>query len=169
MMKLIDPDDGVLVRPDRRRHVMAVLPLLVMITVGLAVYLWPPQKFDVAPLVRPPVTEAGSAVPQTITSVAQGQVVGDEAYWMGFRLNQGWHLAPAGDYGHYGLVASVTNQTDTPDVARVLVTIRVGERDSDLLMCMSELGPGETKPLSCAKTSHAAYTSRWSRITLSAV
>lgn len=174
MRELIDPDDGVLVRADPRpwwytRHGMVLLPILVTGLVALACWLWPPQTYDVAPLVRPPVAEAGSPVPQTIVSLAQGQPVGGEEYFKGFRLNTGWHLAPAGDYGRYNLVADVTNVGGTPDTAHVLVTIRVAERDVEMLLCRKTLMAGETGALVCADMGHAQYTSRWSRITLSAV
>jgi len=170
MMTLIDPDDGVVVEPNSwwRRHGMALFPALLVLGVGLAVYLWPSQQYDVTPLVKPPVAEAGSAVPQMIVTVKQGEAVGAEAYWKGFRLNTGWHLEE-NDHGRYDLVGNVTNIEDAPDTARVLVQIRVGERDADMLMCRVSLEGGETKPLICADTNHAAYTSRWARITISAL
>lgn len=156
----------------RRLDHMIGLVVLVTAIVALACLLWPPQRRDsseLASAVRPPVAEAGSPVPQTIVSVAQGQVVGDEAYFKGFRLNSGWHLAPSGDYGRYTLVASVTNIMDTPDIAHVIVNIRVGERDVEMLLCRKTLQGGETGALICADMGHAQYSSRWSRITLSTV
>lgn len=169
-MTLIDPDDGVVVETDRRQHHwFALFPLIIMTVIGLAVFLWPPQEYDITPLVRPPVAEPGAAVPTTITSVKQGEAVGAEAYWKGFRLNGGWHLAETATYGRYDLVANVTNIEDAPDTARVLVQIRVADRDVDMLLCRVSLQGGETKPLICADTNHADYTSRWSRITISAL
>lgn len=151
------------------KHRFALFPILITAAIVLSLWLWPSTEYDVTPLVRPPVAEAGAAVPTTIVSVAQGQPVGDEAYFKGFRLNSGWHLAETGDYGRYTLLADVTNIEDSPDTARVIVTIRVGERDVDLLMCRVSLEGGQTKPLICADTAHASYTSRWARITISAV
>lgn len=172
MAKLIDPDDGVAVQPAKRKHHFALFPLLIMTVLGLAVYLWPPYTADVSPLVKPPVAEAGAPVPQTIVTVAQGQAVGDEAYWEGFRLNRGWYLAEnhIGDQPlEYGLSADVTNTMDVPDVARIMVQVRVGERNAETLYCQATLGAGETKPFSCQPSAHAQYTSRWGRITISAL
>lgn len=151
------------------KHRFAMFPILITTAIVLSLWLWQSPEYDVSPLVSPPVAEAGSAVPQTIVTVAQGQVVGDEAYWKGFRLNRGWHLAETGDYGRYTLVADVTNTMDTPDTARAIVQVRVADRDVDMLMCRVSLDPGETKAMICADTAHASYTSRWTRITISAV
>jgi len=152
----------------KRHHHLALFPLMIMLGVGLAIWLAPPQEYDVTPAIRPPVAEAGAAVPTTIVSVAQGQPVGDEAYFEGFRLNTGWHLAQTATYGRYDLDATVTNVSDSPDIARVLVTIRVGERNVEMLMCRVSLSAGETGILMCADTHHADYSPRWSRVTLSA-
>lgn len=147
-----------------------LFPSLVTGVVLLAVAIWQPLAYDVSPaVVRPPVVLPGPAIPSTIVSVAQGQVVGDEAFWDGFRLDQGWHLAETGDYGRYTLVANVSNIQGEPATARVLVQVRVADRDFEMLMCRVTLEAGDSKPLICADTSHASYTSRWSRITLSAV
>ena len=151
---------------------MVLFPLLLMAAVAVACFIWPPQEWDhskLADAVRPPVAEAGSAVPQTIVSLAQGQPVGDEEFFKGFRLNTGWHLAPTGDYGRYTLVGEVTNIMDSPDTARVMVNIRVGDRDVEMLLCSVSLPGGETGALACADMGHAQYTSRWARITLSTV
>lgn len=146
-----------------------LFPILTTIAVLLAAWLWQPSAVDVSPLVKPPMIEVGVAVPETIVSVGQGQVVGDEAFWHGFRLDRGWHLAETGDYGRYTLVATVSNIQGEPATARVLVQVRVAERDIEMLLCRVTLEAGDSKPLICSDTSHASYTSRWSRITLSAV
>lgn len=150
-----------------KRHGLALFPLILLTALGLAVWLWPPYTADVTPLVKPPVAGPGVAAPTTIVSVAQGEPVGSEAYFKGFRLNPGWSLAPTGDYGRYTLLADVTNETDSPDVASVLVRIRVADRYTELLMCNVTVNPGETKALVCADTAQAQFTSRWSRITIS--
>jgi hypothetical protein len=155
-----------------KRHSFAAFPLLLMAALVLAVWLWPTGTWPsagVASSIRPPVAGPGPAVPQTILSVAQGQAVGAEAVWDGFRLNSGWYLAENATSGRYDMVANVTNETDVPDVAGILVQIRVGERNADLLMCTAKLQAHETKEFSCAPTGHAQYTSRWSRITISSL
>ena len=154
---------------ERQHHAFALFPLMVMIGVGLGVWFWPPQTYDVTPLIRPPVAEAAPAVPTTVLSVAQGQVVGDEAYFKSFRLEKGWHLLQNADYGRYDLDASITNVSDIPDTARFLVTIRVADRNVEMLMCRISVDAGETGKALCADTHHADYTSRWSRITISAM
>lgn len=152
----------------RRKHWhMVVLPIVAGIAIALLA-LWPQQSVNLAPLVRPPVAEAG--VPgQDIVSVARGQAVGAEAYWKGFRLNSGWSLVETANYSRYKMVADVTNESDTPDVAQVLVTIRIADRTTDVLYCKADLKPGETKPLVCAETGQLSYNSHWNRITLSAM
>lgn len=137
--------------------------------VALAAFLWSPQTADLHPLDRPEASEPGPAVPTVVLSVAQGQVVGSEAYFKGFRLEQGWSLVQAGDYGRYTLDAEVTNISDIASTAQLLVAIRVGERNIETLMCRREVDPGNTLPLVCADTHHATYTSRWGRITITAV
>jgi hypothetical protein len=153
----------------RRWTKLELLPLLLIAIAGFTIFFWPTPTVDVSPLYKPPVSGPGAAAPETIVSVAQGQPVGNEAYWDGFRLNSGWHMAPDGKSGRYMLVADVTNTSDVPDVASVLVTIRVGERDLDLLACNASIGPAQTRPLLCADTGHSQFTSRWGRITISAV
>lgn len=148
---------------------MVLFPLLLCTGIGLALLLWPAQNGNSSPMVIPPSVAAGPPVPQNITSLAQGQFVGDEARFKGFRLNFGWSLAETADYGRFTLLADVTNEMDVADVARVLVKIRVANQDVEVLMCRVTLNPGETKPLICADTGHASYTSRWSRLTLSTV
>jgi hypothetical protein len=152
-----------------RRHQLALLPLILMAVVGLAVLLFPPTGPDqdrFASVVRPPVADAG--MPQTIADVAQGQPVGEEAYWKGFRLNAGWHLAPTANSGRYTLAGNVTNFEDSPASAQVLVRIRVADRYAELLLCEALLKGKETKTLSCVDVAHAQYSSRWSRIILQA-
>lgn len=146
-----------------------LFPVLITAVVLLAAWLWQPSLVDVNPAIVPSAIEPGPSVPETIVSVGQGQVVGDEAFWHGFRLDRGWHLAETGDYGRYTLVATVSNIQGEPATARVLVQIRVADRDIEMLMCRVTLEAGDSKPLICADTGHASYTSRWSRITLSAV
>ena len=137
--------------------------------IALIAFLWPPVTPDVSPLIRPEAVEPGPAVPVVVVSVAQGQVVGAEAYFKGFRLESGWSLVQAGDYGRYTLDAKVTNISDLTATARLQVSIRVGERNVETLMCRVEVEPGKTLPIICADTHHAAYTSRWGRITITAV
>jgi hypothetical protein len=149
----------------RQYHHMALLPLILMVALGIAIYTWPSEKYDV-PLVRPPVAEAGSPVPETIVTLAQGQPVGDEEYFKGFLLNRGWHLAPVGDYGRFTLVGNVTNVDSSPDVANVLVRVRIANQYKELVMCHVSLAAAETKPLICSDLAHAQYTSRWSQIIL---
>lgn len=165
-MELIDPDDGVVIKsaPTRRHYCLAVLPIIVAVVSGLLLWLWPAQQYDVSPLYRGTLTPV---VPTVIASVVQGQPVGGESYWESFQLQPGWHLAQNGN--RYMLVATVTNGADTPDIALILVTIRVAERSADVLLCKALLDPGETKAVSCIDTNHAPFTSRWARITLSAV
>jgi hypothetical protein len=127
--------------------------VIIGVVVALAVWIWPSQK------VAMPIRE-------TILSVAQGQPVGDEAYFRGFLLNTGWHMAEAPPYGRYTLVAEVTNEQMVRDVAHVMLTIHVGERLYTQL-CEATLNPNETKALECRDTGLASFTSRWARITLS--
>jgi hypothetical protein len=168
MNDLFDSDDGVVVRPTRPKLSPFVLfPVIITAVVLLAAWLWQPTV-DVSPLVRPPMIEAGAPVPEVVTSVAQGQVVGAEAFWDGYRLDSGWHLAQAGDYGRYTFIGSVSNIQGEAGTARLLVQVRVAERNIETMMCRVTLEAGDSKPLICADTHHASYTSRWSRITISA-
>jgi hypothetical protein len=171
MTKLIDPDDGVVVEPERRRHHFLLFPVIVTAGILLAVLLWPPQKYDVpgSALVRPPVAEAGAAVPEIILSVVQGQPVGDEAFWKGFRLTTGWYITSDAN-GRYDLEASITNLEDAPAVAQLIVVIRVGNRNQTLL-CKAALEGMATRPVECGNTNMSGppFTSRWTRITISAL
>lgn len=146
-------------------YYMLLFPLLVLAVVVLALFTWSPQPWDFkepAGVVRSPATPQ-----QTIISVERGQAVGAEAYWDGFRLDAGWHLAETATNGRYELVANVTNILPPREtrIARVLVTVRVADRTMAVMRCSAMVRGTDSKPLVCSEFG-AQYSSRWNRITL---